>query len=200
MTDNEEICIYSDTQPSSIPRQGDIFILDNDTIKNYLPAFLQIHDSMVSYFIITSNSCDILKNFNKNQGYLSFSPILSLNLMLEKLAEDLKRKGKEKDIEKETNELMNDLYKYNKKQFYYLPKDIERDIKEDCVAWIEIIITQEVNKLKDIILKNIKCTLKSPWKEKLGWRLGYLYNRVSLEDFEKKWRKVKTKELIEEIN
>jgi hypothetical protein len=120
--------------------------------------------------------------------------------MLEKMAEDLKGKGKEGDIEKETNDLMNNLYKYNKKQFYYLPKDLDYKINEDCVAWIEIIITQEVKILKEAILKNIKCTLKPPWKEKLGWRLGYLYNRVSLEDFEKKWRKEKTKELIKGIN
>ena len=164
--------------------QGDIFFPDESEINDVLNIDAKLP---IRGFIVVSNSCDIK---NESIDYLSIAPIIPLQYIID-LKIERKRIKKEaqnkvlsnKEIKEIKNKNIEVVMSYDKKLYFYLPKKESYNIKEDCIVLLEMILTYELNKIFKLIKKKRKCTLKSPWREKLGWSVGNLYNRVALEDF-----------------
>lgn len=173
------VSIYEN--PSKCVNQGDILILNENEIKENF--FRPEKEGITLGLIVISNSCDIE---NKNIDYICLSPIVTLNYLMEELSEKVRKEGGNGGkIKKSKKKFIENLMKYNKKKYFYLPKNIKYKINESAVVAIEIVLNYPLNSVIDKIFEKRICTLKSPWKEKFGWSVGNLYNRVSLEDFHK---------------
>lgn len=169
--------------------QGDFFSLTDSEIDEFFPYILKVEENEIKKFIIVSNTCDIQQN---NIKYLSIAPIIELKPMLDDIAFKKKENGSKKEnIESAIINFVKDLHIYNNKEYFYLPKNNRYDISEESIVLLEYILTKQIDDFMPFIRKKVKYTLKPPWKEKLGWKMGYLYNRIALIDFPKdKYKKI----------
>lgn len=143
--------------------QGDIFELTSSEIKNYLK--LEVENN--TKFIVLSNSCDLCHGGDSQ--YICIARLMSL--------EELKKKYNlsESDMKK----LAQNLSKYNHKVYFLLPK--KRGLVDSSIIKLDFNSSYPFSILKEIILKKRLCGIHSPYREKLGWAVGNLFNRVALE-------------------
>mgnify|MGYP006281679553 CR=1 FL=1 len=170
--------------------QGDIFNLTPSEIEEYF----DFEHEKIEKFIVLSNSCDIT---NDSIDFLSIGPCINLNVVLDDLLQEMverkDEKGdsfyKRKEIKKNIKNIIHGLVVYNSKRFFYLPESDKFQIQNPCLTFLDTILIYEIKEFKKVINKKRICTLKNPWKEKLGWAMGNIYNRVALEDYEDKLEK-----------
>ena len=185
--------IFKSTSEPDKVCQGDIFILTNGELQEILPEEIYQMDITLNGFIVISNTCDIE---NDNITYINICPIVALEYMVESIRKKKKKQGKKsKDIKNSINSSINDLVGYNLKKYFYLPKDETCNIDDEWVVLIEFVLTHDRDYILPLIKKRRVCTLKNPWKEKLGWIVGTFYNRVSLENHSHE----KIQELLERV-
>ena len=156
--------------------QGDIFLPEKDKLRD---IFGISKDVPLVGLIILSNTCDI-KHLHVER--VCVSPIFPLKYLLDSLFKKRKSEGK-KAGKKWKRGFIDNLAKYNSKIYFYLEKNSKDKISNDSVAFIEIILNFRLADVSNIISETKLCSLKSPWREKLGWSVGNLYNRVSLKDY-----------------
>jgi len=149
--------------------QGDIFELNSNELKKYLKI---ISDKPLK-FIVLSNSCDIYQE-NKNKiTNICISEIRNVkDLIIGKNSEEKQR-------------LAQNLSKYNDKVYFFLPN--KKKIIGSSIAKLDANNSYLFKKLKEIILKKRLIGLNPPYREKLGWAVGNLFNRIALEHNEKKF-------------
>lgn len=188
---------YKDKDKKNQVSQGDIFSLSDSEVEDYFPFLLKTEWATIINFIVTSYTCDIQHNRIK---YICISPIIKLKPMLDDMATKKKNNGAiKKNIEEKVNNFVKDLHIYKLKEYFYLPKDENYDINEDYVVLLEILLPQKFEEFITIIKKTTKCSLMSPWREKLGWKIGYLYNRIALDEFSEKLRNEITEATLKTI-
>lgn len=163
--------------------QGDIIRRDNDE-----GDFFDGQEGAVGYLII-SNSCDII---NENIEYISLVPIYPFFKALKGYMEEFRSKfekinGKDKHYNKDSKvkEFENQIASIIKKEtnydgkstFFISPLDEFSGLP--TLALIEDVRSTLIIDSKEIILKNRLCSLKNPWREKLGFKVANLYNRIA---------------------
>lgn len=160
-------------------------------------------------FIILSNSCD-LENL-KNKTVISIAPLFPFNFVFDDmLSEALNRTKKKLDTLKSSKEVIEhftnlvsqyiyDESNYKKKYTFFISPLSEFDNKP-TIAHIEHITSIKITELK-IILQNRIISIKPPWREKLAFKTGYIYNRIATYTPEfkdiKKWWISTYKEILE---
>ncbi len=151
--------------------QGDLFELDSKEIKEYL----EIESDISRKFIVLSNSCDLYQN-NEVQN-ICIARIMTLKELIKK------NRLNPKKIKK----LAKNCCKYNDKVHFFLPN--KNPILESSITKLDINNSYLFEELKEIILKKRIAGLISPYREKLGWAVGNLFNRVALENDENAFEK-----------
>lgn len=153
--------------------QGDIFLRFDDKI---IPKSKEKELG----FIILTYTCDL--EYPDDLNYILFCPILDFDIIIEKYLEINKNKTfnniNDALVRKVNNIFSND----NRYHFFLSP--IPNIRKNPAFAHLEQ-ITKIPKKFMSILIKNRKVSLKKPWREKLGWMAGNLFNRIALKDIEK---------------
>jgi hypothetical protein len=160
-------------------RQGDIIILEKKEYEeNKLISKDIINLLDIVGLSILSNSCD-LEHFNIS--HISIAPILTLRNLVQRIKEEKYKVGKSQDqIKDSMKKQIPEIVGYSSKRFFYLPENKERGINEDSVIMLEMIVSIKMsNEILELFRKRKVCSILNPWREKLGWRIGYLYNRIA---------------------
>jgi hypothetical protein len=149
------------------PNQGDIYIIKSPS-KN---------ENSLKGFIIISNSCDIENK--KLDYYYSLVPFYSIKSNI--LKSDFSSKFESKDYG-----YWYDLITQNDPRSFFLPpiKDIEE--KFGFVVEIQQIFSKTIDEIKEILVTPPTLSLKSPFKEQLSYKAGYLFSRIPVDPPEKK--------------
>lgn len=151
--------------------QGDLFKLSIEEIKEYLDIS---SPPQAETFIVLSNSCDLCHGAIQNVCLARVTSIKEL----------VKKNNLNKDAVKT---LAKNCSKYNDKVYFFLPT--KRRILFSSIVKLDISNTYSFSRLKEIIIKNRIAGLNTPYREKLGWAVGNLFNRVALEHDEKTFEK-----------
>lgn len=161
--------------------QGDIFVPSDNEILDVFKV--DSKEIPVKGFIVTSNSCDIVQ---KSIDYICISPIISLQDLIDQIKLGKKEQGKNPDSIKESiKSNVENIVKYKKKKYFYLPENSKHKITDNWVVLLEMIFNYKLEKVNSTIANSRISTLLPPWREKLGWSVGNLYNRIALQDFQK---------------
>ena len=171
--------------------QGDILAnypeMIKEIIPNYQPQELAI--------MILNNTCDLV---NENIEYISFCPVIDLNNyiipVLDKIIKQIsktqenikktKKRWKDSQIEEAIsknlfNKVQSILTFTSKTKFFVIPHQSLGN--KLAYADIERITTINFSKFTSITQYRV-LSLNNPWKELLGFKLGYLFNRVATKD------------------
>jgi len=156
--------------------QGDIFVRF-DIEKSILPG---VEPPEIA-FMVLNYTCDLINK--KDLSNVFICPIFKLEVIIDEKLKRLKEKYPQKskdNVIKLLSKFINDIFKYEKKFFFFLVKTPEFE-GSHAFADLLRIATIPVIYINDILDNRIK-SLKSPWREKLGWKIGYIFNRVGLPD------------------
>jgi len=170
--------IYDSQIDTSHLYQGDIFTrFDTRFDKKVLP----IVDPPEMAFMVLNYTCDLINK--KDLSYIFICPIFKLEVIIEETLEALKLKYPNKsknNIVKELSKFITRILNYEQKFLFFLTNNSEFG-GSHAFADLLRIITIPVKYINNILENRIK-SLKSPWREKLGWKIGYIFNRVGLPD------------------
>lgn len=152
--------------------QGDIIVgFKSELLPTYKPPPLGT--------LILSQTCDL-----ENEGnihFISLSPIYVLDVYINRLVEQtIRKRGPDIAYERAIDiisEKVSQLANYQDKRLFFLPPD---SIFNGSAAFsgIDEISAIPVTHWKEL-LKLRRASILSPWREKLGFKMGYLYNRVA---------------------
>lgn len=158
-------------------KQGDILIPTDEDYKEIYPDKLP----GIVGIIIISNSCDIK---NDNIKFIAVAPIIPLEYAVSTITKKKKDERKSpSDIKHAVEKGVENIMGYNNKVYFYLPKNRYYKIRVNSIVILEMSIPRELKEVRDIMKESRVCSLKNPWREKLGWCVGNLYNRVAVEDY-----------------
>lgn len=175
--------------------QGDIVVPPSDI------------QTKVKYLMIISQSCDLI---NGDVDSVALVPIFDLNevesIIKQKKEEENEEKVKrlekklgelteekirerrtlEKQIKDVSKGLLDSVKKkikkikeYDNKIFFYLP--VNNICNTERAVKLDLILNLRKKDYEEILLRNRICSLNSPWREKLGWAVGNLFNRVAVD-------------------
>lgn len=177
----------------------DSYLCQGDIILNFPLDSLQTFEPKKYYkgILILSFTCDLK---NDKLQFINYCPIYSLTHRIIEFHEVLKNDKKvKKGIRKRETEgqnphdyiagkvkgLLSEICNYNMRNIFYLKKD--SIFKEECYANLEQIYS--IPKENEAEIKKCRVTsLTNPWIEKLGYMLGYCFNRVAIKEIEKSER------------
>ena len=153
--------------------QGDIFA-------RFETKFLPNIDPEELSFMVLTYSCDLVNR--KDLSFIHICPVFSIEVIIA----DYIDINKGKNVDNLRNGLKDKIYDISqfipKNYFFLTPHPIFNylpayaDIGQIWNLPIEYYDEMKSNRL---------VSLFSPWREKLGWKLGYLFNRIALEDVRK---------------
>ena len=142
-------------------------------------------------YLIVSNSCDL--QHLKKKKVISLVPIYRFDETLEKIVKNIQKKICSKKKEKasetsirstfetifisEVSRIIQEEANYVRKHTFFL-SPLTTFCERPSIAHIEDLISVKKEK-KDILIKNRVSSLQNPWREKLGFMVGNLYNRVA---------------------
>lgn len=153
--------------------QGDIFSRFDDKI---IPK----SEEEELGFIILTYTYDL--EHPDDLSYILFCPVLDFDILIKKYLEINKNK-KLTNINEMLMSKVNNIFS-NDNRYHFFLSPIPKVCKNPAFAHLEQ-ITKISKKYMDNLLKNRKISLKKPWREKLGWMVGNLFNRIALKDIEK---------------
>ena len=163
--------------------QGDIIIgYETEEIPIYRP------EKYFKGIIILSFTCDLKHDKIR---FLNFCPIFSMEAIFlnKRYIDIIKRRCKTsgKNIENCIRNVMKkrleDITSNENRDTFYLEEDPMFN-DNPCFADLEQIFNIRLNEEKTKNLLNLrKASLRNPWLEKFGYKLGYCFNRVATEDF-----------------
>jgi len=162
------------SEEESILSQGDIF--RRFEVKD-LP---KKSEDVELGFILLTYSCDL--EHPEDINYILVCPVLDFNILIKKFLEKNKTKSiiKIKDaLTSKINKLFN-----NDSRFYFFLSPIPNISQYPAYADLQQIIKIHKKYSKEIIANRI-ISLKNPWREKLGWMTGNLFNRIATLDIRK---------------
>ncbi len=177
--------------------QGDIVLdVKLEKIQDFTPK------KYYKGILILTYTCDLIKN-QQPVEYINYCPIFTIDCVIYDSFVYYKEKFKEKEnplvaIKDAIQQKIEALYDYKPKGLFYLMPDTIFQ-GEECYANLEQIFSINIDYLEEI-LQNRKVSLLSPWIEKLGFKLGYCFNRIALPEFPvKKFRKLYKKPHLHQI-
>jgi len=131
-------------------------------------------------FMVLTYTCDLVNK--KELAFINICPVFSINVIIDNFIK-LNLDKSEKKLKNELIQRILDLSKFKKKYYFFLtPNPIFNNIP--AYADIGQISNLPLKYYEDIKSSRL-ISLLSPWREKLGWKLGYLFNRIALEDVKK---------------
>lgn len=171
--------MYNTTDFENHLCQGDIII----DLKLKLIADFEPKEYFKGILILTY-TCDLVLEQDPVE-YINFCPIFSLDCMIKPMidiyAEKFRdKKSPDKEISVVIKRKLKDICNYKRKNIFFLIADEILD-NEDCYADLEQIYSITIDNVESI-LNNRKASLQSPWIEKLGFKIGYCFNRIALPD------------------
>jgi hypothetical protein len=156
--------------------QGDIIKF----VKGSGSDFLKERYEDILGYLVLSNSCDLDRD---DLSIISLSPILPfktwLNMCTNEFLNNPKIKN-QKDLENNVTSAIFKEMNYNGKFTFYIPP-IHEFGNKPTIAFLNDIRSIEVEYIK-ILLENRIRALKPPWREKLGYKVAYLFNRIATDD------------------
>ncbi len=166
-----------ETDKNNIPTdhlcQGDIFTRFED---RRLPPV----DPIEVGFMVLNYTCDLINL--KDITYICICPIFKIDVLIESYLKAHPKKS-EDNLKSLLIDNINILFNNKKKFFYFLPSIAEF---EDSPAFADL---SQISKLPIEIINDILDhrigVLKNPWREKLGWMSGNIFNRVAIPDINK---------------
>ncbi|OPY51909.1 MAG: hypothetical protein A4E51_01447 [Methanosaeta sp. PtaU1.Bin055] len=117
-------------------------------------------------YLVGSNSCDLVNN---NLKTISLVPIYPFDVWYSKFSEK-----NAKNIAKE----LRDELEYKRKQTFLI-SPLEKFGNKPSIAFVDDIRSIKSDRCINILLKFRFSSLKAPWREQLGYKLGNIFNRVS---------------------
>lgn len=175
--------IFIDNKDKTHLFQGDIIR------KEALPDF----EEELLGFIIISNSCDL--NSLKDKDLISISPIYPFSFVFNDMIKNATNQAK-----KEINRINHkgdkikkiDYFKYfvdklcgfikeeanYVKKYTFFISPLKKFNNNPSIANLKNILSIKKN-YSEVLLKNRIISLKSPWSETLGYKVGNLFNRVA---------------------
>lgn len=158
--------------------QGDIFKrFDAEYKKKVLPY---VNPPELA-FMVLNYTCDLVNP--KDLSYIIICPIFKLKVLIEGTLKGLISKYPDKEkrnIVKELSSFIKRILNYEQKFIFFLTNSTEF---EGSHAFADLLRIATIPiKYINIVLDNRIKSLKSPWREKLGWKIGYMFNRVGLPD------------------
>lgn len=139
--------------------QGDVIKIIEGEFSLFTPK-----EGIIGYLVVT-NSCDLAQ---RSLNTISLVPIYSFDIWF--------KNHLEKSTENITKILFREANYVKKDTFFISP--IEQFENKPSVAYINDIRSIDLDNY-DILLKYRLCSLKPPWREKLGHKVANLFNRVS---------------------
>jgi hypothetical protein len=134
-------------------------------------------------YLVLSNSCDLDRD---DLEIISLSPILTFKSYLNNCIDDLFHNDKlksQKEFENNVTTIILKEMNYDGKFTFYIPP-INEFSNMPSVAFLNDIRSIEVKSIEKL-LKNRIYALKPPWREKLGYKVAYIFNRVAIDDTKK---------------
>jgi len=181
--------IYYAKKENELLSQGDIFVRFEDKI---IPKSEQKELG----FIILTYTCDLehLEDLN----YILICPIFDFDNLIEMFI----KKHEDKTLLKvqiALESIMKSLFN-NDMRFYFFLSPIPEVSINPAYAHLEQ-ITKIPTQYMEKLIENRKISLKTPWREKLGWMTGNLFNRIGTEDIDKGISKefVQTNEIFKDF-
>ena len=158
---------------TAILSQGDIFLrFENKAIPKSEVKELG--------FMILTYTCDL--EHPNDLNYILFCPIFDFDILIEKYIKINQNKSIA-NINEALGDIVSKLFSNDIRHYFFLSPIPE--IKENpAYAHLEQITKIPKQFMRDLINNRI-ISLKRPWKEKLGWMTGNLFNRIALEDMDK---------------
>ncbi|MBD3405655.1 MAG: hypothetical protein GF411_05935 [Candidatus Lokiarchaeota archaeon] len=160
--------IYCEPVPGQLC-QGDLFRSFDDDI------FPEVN-SDYKIFIILTYTCDLANP--KGLQRILISPVFQLNIIIDQLQEKHGNKEPHK-IQREIIKRIKELSEYRRPFFFFLSPRLEFSHKPAFIDLTQISTISSEYQPK--IITTRFAAIKSPWREKLGYMMGYMFNRVALE-------------------
>ncbi len=155
--------------------QGDIAV---DFESNKLP----VPEPPTSNWILLSNTCDLVQK--EQMSYMSVAPVYELQVWVEDLVLERLRRAKDgggvpgydtlvKLISKKLHRLAN----YEDKRLFFLPP---HRIFGESAAFTSLEQTGPlpISRYGNFLSSRV-ASMRSPWREKLGYKIGHLFGRVA---------------------
>lgn len=163
---------FSENEKESL-FQGDIFLRFEDKV---IPK----SEEKELAFIILTYTCDL--EHPDDLSYVLYCPIYDFDILIEKFIDKLENRTLIK-INSAIKDVVKDLFN-NDIRYYFFLSPIPNVSKNPAYVHLEQ-ITKIPKKYIEEIIMNKKASLNKPWREKLGWMTGNLFNRVALVDINK---------------
>lgn len=164
--------MYVDATPETLS-QGDIF-------SRFETKLLPITNPEELGFMVLTYTCDLVNR--KNLSFINICPVFNIEVIITDFI-DLNRNKNAENLKKRLKSKIYDISQYIPKNYFFLAPN---PIFNELPAYADI---EQISNLPieyyDEIKSNRLVSLFTPWREKLGWKLGYLFNRIALDDVRK---------------
>jgi hypothetical protein len=154
-----------------------------DVLKDLPSAIAGIFVPKPVGLVVASNTCDLVQR--GRMSFLFVSPIYRLDLwigsVLRQRLEKIRNDGGvtpdyDQAVEHVTGKLQS-LANYQDKWLYFIPP---HKVLDNSATFVSMDQTSPTSvELYDQLLAARVATIKTPWKEKFGFKVGYLFNRVA---------------------
>lgn len=153
--------------------QGDVF-------SRFETKLLPRTDPEELGFMVLTYTCDLVNR--KNLSFIHICPVFSIEVIIADYI-DINKERSEENLRKGLKDKIYDISQFIPRNYFFLAPN---PVFNNLPAYAEIgQIWNLPIEYYDEIKSNRLVSLFSPWREKLGWKLGYLFNRIALEDVKK---------------
>jgi hypothetical protein len=163
--------------PFETLNQGDIFSKLDDEFPFSDPEMIAC--------MVLNNTCDLMHKLDK-LSVISICPIYKIDIIIDAYLKDNENKVPQ-NINNGLSNLLERLMN-NKNEFAFFLSPILNKKNEEIIPPSYADLSQIIRLDKELmekILESRIAVLKSPFREKLGWMLGNIFNRIAHEDVEK---------------
>jgi len=150
--------------------QGDLFLRFNEEI---LPP---VNPPELA-FMILNNTCDLIHQ--EDLEFICICPVFNIEVIIQAFLNKSEKKVKENILNGLRSKLI-ELSNNKKKFFFFLSPILEHKFPPAFADFSQI--SRISKEHLQNILRNRISVLKNPWREKLGWMIGNVFNRVAIED------------------
>ena len=164
--------MYTDKKTNHL-YQGDIFLKFEDD-------FFSTRDPEEIAYLVISYTCDI---YLKKLNHICFTPIFKFEKIVSGLIDENKKKKERSKFENAIIDRIDQIINNNQPTSFFLSPNPIFD-NQPVYSDLGQILYLEFEKKDKILNSRIK-SLTNPWRERLGYKTGYLFNRVALPNIER---------------
>ena len=166
--------IYRDPPDPSLLEQGDILAADKlrDSLRGHQDYFAK--QEHFPYYMVLTQTCDLARG---GVDFVFLAAVRHLRSAF-KYCQVQTKKAREKQ-----QNFVRDLYRhqYNRRGYFYLPRDSARTIDEDCVADLRVMFSLHKTHYSAMLESRV-CAITEVYEAQLGHIAGHMFNRVAVPD------------------